>query len=201
MQALIRGASRITRCHYRGSNLHQSWSHPVALVSSSSGEGGDHDDFWTSVKNVAETTKAYREAADPGTEANPWDLDAKVDGRVDNFISSSKQVQERSSSPDQLGVPREDPRSSGLAQEVRSGNQTSPRFDLNYPMNLSPVKKVDVKRFQGALLVDIRQYFKAEDGTTRPTTKGISLTVPQYMRLKACLDIIDSRLRESGGDL
>lgn len=40
-------------------------------------------------------------------------------------------------------------------------------------------KFVDVREFQGRLLVDIREYYE-KDGEMRPTKKGISLTAAQW---------------------
>lgn len=67
-------------------------------------------------------------------------------------------------------------------------------------MHLSRGKQVTVSSFNGRMLVDIRQYFKNLEGATLPTKKGISLTIPQWRRLREAMDEIDSRAREGDED-
>ena len=62
---------------------------------------------------------------------------------------------------------------------------------MQSPMHLSPVRQIEVRSFKGTALVDIRQYYKAEDGTILPTKKGISLTLPQWDTLKRAMNDVD----------
>lgn len=66
-----------------------------------------------------------------------------------------------------------------------------PVFDMQSPMHLSPVKQIEVRSFKGTTLVDIRQYYKAEDGTALPTKKGISLTLAQWHILTRAIADVD----------
>lgn len=42
--------------------------------------------------------------------------------------------------------------------------------------------------FKGKELIDIRQYYQAEDGEWRPTKKGINLTFEKFEELKNAFD-------------
>lgn len=78
--------------------------------------------------------------------------------------------------------------------------KTPPVFDMSHGTHLSPVRKVEVRSFNGRLLVDIRQHYKDAGGSIRPGTKGMALTVAQYTRLKAAIPIIDDMIRAHGED-
>lgn len=181
---------------------HRSWIPSTAFraaapFSSSSTQGGDHDDFWSSVKNAAETTSAYQQATDA-------DITAHTDVRQVNVAHERPMTRSPNSSP----YPR--PGSSfsySESSEARSsdggydrGVHRRPVFNMGHPLHLSPVRKVGVRVYQETLLVDIRQHFRGEDGKIWPTSKGISLTVPQYVRLKSCLSVIDDLIRAGGGN-
>lgn len=88
--------------------------------------------------------------------------------------------------------------------DSRDSYTREPVFDMFGSMHLSPVKQADVRSFKGTTLVDIRQFFKGNDGTILPTKKGISLTIPQWRRLQAAMGEIDHKIREieqqRGGD-
>lgn len=87
--------------------------------------------------------------------------------------------------------------------DQRDSYLPDPVFDMLASMHLSPVRQANVRYFKGKILVDIRQFFKGEDGTVLPMKKGIALTVPQWRRLQAAMGDIDSKIQEveqHGGD-
>lgn len=163
---------------------------------SSSSDGPDHDDFWTSVKAEAESTPAFRKAVSVATPtAGPSSAEWATPGS-----DATKPVRPAG----QAYQPYNDeprPVSGEPYQQQPHIPFEQPRvFDMTSPMHLSPVKLVTVSSFSGALLVDIRQYFKSPEGATLPLKKGISLTIPQWRRLKEAINEIDRKVAQSAED-
>lgn len=152
-----------------------------------------HDDFWTSTKSEAESTPAYDNAtrAAPNAAApTPGGDEAGL--AIPGVVGSMPQQmqggvgsmpQQQMPSGKAYGYQREGPRMARFT--------APPAFDMQSPMHLSPVRQIDVRSFKGTTLVDIRQYYKTEDGTVVPTKKGISLTVAQWKLLKGAMDDVD----------
>lgn len=213
MGSIARGAAYITRRNRNNCALFLRISRPSTVFVSTSSSEGDHDDFWSSVKTTATATPAYQEAARPTPNSRSLRNDLGVkdtklglyDPRVNdekdaNFselsrISAGEAALERSSHSWNSSSQGGDP----FNGNDTGNSHTEAVFDMSHPTHLSYTRQVRVQRFQGKLLVDIRHFFKEDNGTIRPTTKGISLTVRQYERLKACLDVIDGMLRDSSG--
>lgn len=160
------------------------WRHPLP---SYQGQGStrrlsSHDDFWTSAKSEAESTPAY----DNATRATP---DAAPISSGDGTSLATPGVV--GATPQQLpgGAAYRSPYQSDGPRMGRF--EAPPAFDMQSPMHLSPVRQIDVRSFKGTTLVDIRQYYKAEDGNVLPTKKGISLTVEQWQTLKRAVADVD----------
>lgn len=134
--------------------------------------GSHHDDFWSSVTSAAQTTPAYQNVA--SVEGSNWE------GQLPP--GQAYQIPTNNHGPDDRPSP------------------PPPSFDMSSPLHLSPTRRIDVRNFNDILLIDIRQFYKDQSGNVKPGTKGISMTVPQYVRLKAALATVDARIREHGGD-
>ncbi|CAG8470150.1 6260_t:CDS:2 [Paraglomus brasilianum] len=57
---------------------------------------------------------------------------------------------------------------------------------------LSEKKRVTVRKWNAIKMVDIREFY---DGS-KPTKKGISLTIDQWKKLKSFIDNIDGELKK-----
>lgn len=57
---------------------------------------------------------------------------------------------------------------------------------------------VQLREYEGHVLVDTRVHFTAVDGTTKPTSKGISITVLRLPELAAALMKAERTARELG---
>ena len=55
-------------------------------------------------------------------------------------------------------------------------------------------RKVKVRIFSGKVLIDIREYYKSNDGKELPGKKGISLTVEQWKELKKMPADVDAAI-------
>lgn len=141
-----------------------------------------HDDFWTSTKSEAESTPAY----DNATRAAPYA--APPSGGDGTGLATPGVV---GPMPQQMpaGEAYRPPNQSDGLRMTRSKPLAT--FDMQSPMHLSPVRQIDVRSFRGMTLVDIRQYYRAEDGAIVPTKKGISLTLEQWKALKGAIDDVD----------
>jgi hypothetical protein len=60
---------------------------------------------------------------------------------------------------------------------------------------LNKKKRVSIRKFKGQVLVDIREFFETDKGETRPTKKGISLTVDLWKKLKEHMSTIDESIK------
>lgn len=179
-------------------------THTLSRLSSSS-TGSEHDDFWTEAQTEAKTTPAYQQAARASSDTPSRFVDGDQWAAPGNFGPGRMpmgQAYGPSTSGDRnnSGPPPFTPSTNTLDPHQR--HLPEPPFDMLSSMHLSPVKQVDVRTFKGTVLVDIRQYFKNDDGRISATKKGAALTVPQWRRLQAAMGDIDSKLREieqSGG--
>lgn len=52
-----------------------------------------------------------------------------------------------------------------------------------------------MREFRGKVYVDIREFYTDSNGDLKPGKKGISLTAPQYQKLKGLLSEIDDALK------
>jgi hypothetical protein len=57
---------------------------------------------------------------------------------------------------------------------------------------------VTLKEWEGHLLIDIRQFFTASDGSMRATKKGISLAIRRLPELAAAILKAEGKARELG---
>ncbi|KAJ9137414.1 PC4-domain-containing protein [Coniochaeta hoffmannii] len=62
---------------------------------------------------------------------------------------------------------------------------------------LSSKRRVNVTKFNNALLINIREYYEA-DGELKPGKKGISLSVDQYKEFLKAIPAINEQLRKEG---
>ena len=53
-----------------------------------------------------------------------------------------------------------------------------------------------VSEFKGNTYVDIRKYYTDEAGESKPTKKGISLTIPEFEQLMSNFDLIDEMIAD-----
>eukprot|EP00752_Nemacystus_decipiens_P012905 g11423.t1 len=172
---------------------------------SSSSAGSDHDDFWTAAQSVAKTTPAYQQATQaasdtpsPSVNGDQWAIPGGFGpGRMpmgDAYGPSGTNGDGNNSGPPVFtpSTNRSDQRESYMPESY----MPDPVFDMLDSMHLSPIKQADVRSFKGRTLVDIRQYFKGDNGATIPTKKGLSLTIPQWRRLQEAMGDIDSKIQE-----
>ena len=156
--------------------------------------GSEHDDFWSSAKAEAKATPAYQQATQATPAADGGDQWATPGGFGPGRMPLGQAYGPSTTSNEGNG--------SGAPPYVASNNTSNPHeyrqpqpvFDMQSSMHLSSVKQADVRRFNGTVLVDIRQFAKSPDGTTLPTKKGIALTIPQWRRLKEAIGDIDKKI-------
>lgn len=167
-------------------------------LSSSSSDGGEHDDYWTSVETEAKRTPAYQKAAGMGAS------EAKADDKVEWANPGGSDASQRPLRPageayQPHGYRRNntDFKDQGGRQQFEGG-PPEPIFDMEDPKHISPIKLVDVRFYKSVHLVDIRQYTRNAEGAVIPTKKGISLTVAQYKRLKGAMADIEKELEMNG---
>lgn len=210
MGSIARGAAYVAHRNRNNCTLLLRISRPSTVFISNSSSGNDHDDFWSSVKTTATATPAYQKAARPTPNSRSLKNDLGVkDAKLGLYAPRANNEEEASFSDSSLNSAEEDalersshswnssPQGGDPLHRSHTGkSQTQAVFDMSDPMHLSSSRQVRVQRFQGKLLVDIRHFFKDGNGTIVPMAKGISLTVRQYERLKACLDVIDGKLRD-----
>lgn len=180
------------RLYCRARHAPRIWCpYQASPLCSSSSDGRDHDDFWTSVKAEAESTPAFRKAVSVATPtAGTISAEWATPG-----VDATKSVRPAG----QAYQPYNDePRP--VSGDPYQKQPYTPLFDMTSPMHLSPAKLVTVSSFSGALLVDIRQYFKNPEGATLPMKKGVSLTIPQWRRLKEAINDIDRKIAQSVED-
>jgi hypothetical protein len=60
---------------------------------------------------------------------------------------------------------------------------------------LNSRKRVSIRKFKGQTLIDIREYFSTDKGETKPTKKGISLTLDLWKKLKEHMGSIDEAIK------
>ena len=60
-------------------------------------------------------------------------------------------------------------------------------------------KRVQVHKFKGKILVDIRELYQNDDGEWCPGKKGISLSVEQVSKLKELTPLIGEAIKQLGG--
>ncbi|GAB2273048.1 hypothetical protein Dimus_007857 [Dionaea muscipula] len=64
--------------------------------------------------------------------------------------------------------------------------------------HLSDKRRVTIQEFKGKTLVSVREYYK-KDGKMLPTSKGISLTVDQWLSFKKNVPDIEKAIRKLRG--
>ena len=60
--------------------------------------------------------------------------------------------------------------------------------------NRGEVIRVRLSEFKGRELIDIRTWYRAEDGELRPSSKGISFNSELFPELKAAVDKLSEEL-------
>uniref|UniRef100_H2ZF47 Activated RNA polymerase II transcriptional coactivator p15 n=1 Tax=Ciona savignyi TaxID=51511 RepID=H2ZF47_CIOSA len=65
----------------------------------------------------------------------------------------------------------------------------------NEKILLGKMKFVDVRTFNGKVLIDIREHYQ-KDGEIKPGRKGISLSTEQWEKLKMSMEEVDSRIQQ-----
>lgn len=171
--------------------VHSLTGSPVRFSSFS---GHDHDDFWTAAKTAqAQTTPANQQAAAPSI--NDGDQWATPGGYGPGRMPMGQAYGPPPTSSDGNRGPYDTQDASNKADSFEYV-PPPPTFDMQSPKHLSPIKQIDVRSFKGQTLVDIRQYFRGDDGIAMPSKKGIALTIPQWRRLQQAMSDIDIKLRE-----
>ena len=61
-------------------------------------------------------------------------------------------------------------------------------------IDLNNRKKLRIQKYAGKMFVDIREFYH-ENGTDKPTKKGISLSTDQWDKLKRYMGEIDTEIR------
>lgn len=59
---------------------------------------------------------------------------------------------------------------------------------------LGKKRKISINEFKGRKLIDIREFYEADDGTEKPGRKGISLSVDQWNKLKELIPKVDKAI-------
>ncbi|OIW28882.1 PC4-domain-containing protein [Coniochaeta ligniaria NRRL 30616] len=81
------------------------------------------------------------------------------------------------------------------------GDKSGKTTDAEGPFwELSSKRRVNVTKFNKALLVNIREYYEA-GGELKPGKKGISLSVEQYKEFLKAIPAINEQLRKEGHDV
>lgn len=145
----------------------------------------DHDDFWSS-------------AASPGT-SDEHDSGGPSSGVASYGASSGHGSSRRL--PGGRAYQQHDASSYHDPAAASYPPPPQPAFDMSSPFHISPNRQVQVRNFEGTLLIDIRHYYREGlSGAVKPGSKGIAMTLPQYIRLKAALAAVDAKIREHGDD-
>jgi hypothetical protein len=75
---------------------------------------------------------------------------------------------------------------------------SAPASDRNQLLDLSNKRRISVRKFRGAVIVDIREYFTPKGSKDlKPTKKGISLPLEQWIQLKLYIDRIDEMINKT----
>ena len=61
-------------------------------------------------------------------------------------------------------------------------------------------KRVQVHKFKGKVLVDIRELYQNDEGEWLPGKKGISLSVDQVKKLRDLMPLIGEAVTQLGGE-
>ena len=69
-------------------------------------------------------------------------------------------------------------------------------FEDGY-LALSPAKRLTVRKWNNQVLIDIREYYQANDGEMRPGKKGISLTTSQWEVVSSCINAINWQIEKT----
>ncbi len=64
-----------------------------------------------------------------------------------------------------------------------------------YLFQLNTKKRLNVRKFKGQILVDIREYWTDDSKVTRPTKKGVALTLENWNKVKNMTDRIDEAIK------
>ncbi|KAH8910972.1 PC4-domain-containing protein [Coniochaeta sp. PMI_546] len=81
------------------------------------------------------------------------------------------------------------------------GDKSGKTTDAEGPFwELSSKRRVNVTKFNKALLINIREYYEA-GGELKPGKKGISLSVDQYKEFLKAIPAINEQLRKEGQDV
>jgi hypothetical protein len=57
---------------------------------------------------------------------------------------------------------------------------------------------VQIKEFQGVVFADVRQFFTGEDGVTRPTKRGVAISLRKLEELAGLINKAITKARELG---
>lgn len=79
---------------------------------------------------------------------------------------------------------------------TKEKKETSYVFPLSSSSKI--MKRVQVHKFKGKSLMDIRELYMADDDEWRPTKKGISLSIDQYKQLKKLIPLVDEAFESFG---
>lgn len=77
-----------------------------------------------------------------------------------------------------------------------SSSSKSKSDDNEFSWSLDKNRQVTVREFKGKVYVDIREFYLDNNGDLKPGKKGISLSAPQYQKLKGLIGDIDDALKK-----
>ncbi|KAK3685047.1 RNA polymerase II transcriptional coactivator-like protein [Podospora appendiculata] len=73
--------------------------------------------------------------------------------------------------------------------------------DGNMYWEIGPMRRVNTASFKGKTLINIREYYTAPDGESKPGKKGISLSLEQYQQLLKIIPDLNKDLRSQGHEV
>jgi hypothetical protein len=81
----------------------------------------------------------------------------------------------------------------GMAQSAAERNSegvksNDPLIVAEWPLHRRERLRVSIEEFKGARLISVRKWFEADDGSWRPTSRGISLSIRHLPQLLEAID-------------
>jgi len=87
---------------------------------------------------------------------------------------------------------------SSKSKKAKGGSSKGGDSDDGNKFAISNTRFVTVSEFKGKVRVDIREFYNA-DGELRPGKKGISLSLPEWQKLRDHMDDIEKAIKKEGG--
>jgi hypothetical protein len=77
-------------------------------------------------------------------------------------------------------------------------NQAVEELISSFEKNALEEVRVSLTEYRGHQLIDLRVYYASSDGESRPTKKGLALSVGLYPELKEALAKLEQTLKDRG---